>query len=127
MVFFDLGPLADAAQLHERVARVALVLGADDVGVIRLVDEPELDELPIGHEVERHEIGARLLERGILFLQHALRIALQAFGDPAGAVADHLVHVGRQLAGDAAPLLGALGFLGAPANSRRNSGSVDLS
>ena len=30
VVFFDLRALADAAQLHERVARVALVLGAHD-------------------------------------------------------------------------------------------------
>jgi hypothetical protein len=31
VVFFDLRPLAHAPQLHERVARVALVLGRDDL------------------------------------------------------------------------------------------------
>ena len=48
MVFLDLRALADAAQLHERIARVALVLGADDVGVIGFVDQPELDQLRSG-------------------------------------------------------------------------------
>ena len=58
VVFFDLRPLADAPQLHERVARVRLVLGENHVGVILFGDEAELDELRVGDEVERHEIRA---------------------------------------------------------------------
>ena len=78
VVFFDLRALADAAELDERVARVAFVFGADDLVVVRLVDQPELDELRVGQEVERDEIGARLLERRVLLLQHRLRVALAA-------------------------------------------------
>ena len=39
VVFFDLRALADAAELDERVARIALVLGLHDLGVVLRVDE----------------------------------------------------------------------------------------
>ena len=63
MVFFDLRALADAAQLHQRVARVGLVFGAHDGVVIGGGDDAELDQLRIGDEVEADQIGAAFLER----------------------------------------------------------------
>ena len=44
VVFFDLRALAHPAQLDERVTGIALVLGADDVVLIRGVDDAELGE-----------------------------------------------------------------------------------
>ena len=98
VVFFDLRALAHAAQLHERVPRVRLVLGAHDVLVVAGGNQPELHHVRIGDEVERDEIGARLLDRRELLLERGLRHAPQRLGDQARAVADDLVQVGRQLA-----------------------------
>ncbi len=104
MVFFDLRALADAAQLHERVARVRLVLGAHDVVVIGGGDDADLDQLRIGDEVQADQVGASFLERGEVFLDERLRVGL-ALGLLARRVADHFVHVGRQLAAERAELL----------------------
>ena len=118
MIFFDLRALADAPQLHERVARVALVFGAHDLVVILLGDETELDELRIGQEIQRDQIGPRFLERGKLLFQRRLRIALQPLLDLARRVPDDLVHVRRQLAGERAPLLRPRGFFRRPGRTR---------
>ena len=77
MVLFDLRALADAPELDERVARIALVLSLHDVGVVLGVDEPELRELRIGQEVERDKVGSGLFERRKLFLERRLRTALE--------------------------------------------------
>jgi hypothetical protein len=77
-------------------------------------DEPELDDLRIGQEVERHEIGARLLDRRELLFQQLLRRRHDSFGHATRAVTDDLVHLGRQLARERTPPAGALGFLSAP-------------
>ena len=114
VIFFDVRPLADTPKLHERVARVALVLGADDLGVILVGDEPELDQLRIRQEVQRDEVGARLFERGVLLPERRLRVPLQPLLDSTGAVSDHFVHVSGQLAGKRVPLRRALGFLRSP-------------
>ena len=81
MILFDLGSLADAAQLHQGVPGVGLVLGAHDLGVVGRFDQAELDQFRIGKEIQRDEIGARLLERRVLLLEHGLRAAQQALGD----------------------------------------------
>ena len=62
MVFLDLRPLPDAAELHERVARVALVLGLHDLSLVGRGDEPELHQLRVGQEVQRDQVSARLLQ-----------------------------------------------------------------
>ena len=58
MVFFELSALADAAQLKQRVPSVAFVLGEDDVFVVRFLDNPDLDQLSIGDEVQGDEVSS---------------------------------------------------------------------
>ena len=94
----------------------------------RPATRPSSTSLRIGQEVQRDEIGARLLERRELLLERGLRVAVQPLGDLARAVADHLVHVRRQLAGEARSTSSArAASSGVHENSLRNSGSVDLS
>ena len=114
VVFFDLRALADAPQLHERVACVRLVLRPDDLVVVRGSQQAELDQLRIREEVEGHEIRARLFERRKLLLEHALRIALESLLHFSRRMPDHLVHVGRELAGEGAPFRRARDFLRRP-------------
>ena len=111
--------------MDEGVACVALVLGADDVGVIGFVDEPELDELLSGTKYSGDQIRARFFRAE--YVPSTRPADSQVLRDAARAVADHFVHVGRQLTGDTAPLLGRSASSALHANSRRNSGSVDLS
>ena len=59
-------------------ARVVLVLGPHDVIVVLGADQPHLDELRVGKKIQRHEIGARFLDGGVLLLQHRLRRASEA-------------------------------------------------
>src|SRR5690606_17120868 len=61
VVFLDALSGLDAEELLlQAIPDVAIVLGVADVDRRQ---EPELDELRIDHEVQRNEIGARLLER----------------------------------------------------------------
>ena len=113
MVLLQLRPFL-TPELHNRVARIPLVLGADDVGLILLHQEAELDQLGIRQEVQRDQIGARLFQRRKLLFERRLRIALQLLVNFAGGMPDHLVHVRRQLAGQCAPLGASLRFLGRP-------------
>ena len=53
VVFFDVRALADPPQLDQRVARVALVLGAHDLVVRIIRHQAELDQLSIGQEIQR--------------------------------------------------------------------------
>ena len=128
MVFFDLRALAHPPQLDQRVAGVGLVLGQHDLRLIRAGDQPELRELRVGQEVQRDEIRARFLERGVLLLERRLRIAVQPLRDLARGVADHLVHV-RSVSSPATLLhfSARAASSGVHENSLRNSGSVDLS
>ena len=63
VVFLDLRAFANAAQLHQRVAGVGLVLGADDRVMVGGREDAELDELRVGDEIEADEIGAPFFER----------------------------------------------------------------
>ncbi len=63
MIFFDLRPGADTAQLHERVARLRFVFGEDDLLMVGGRDQSELLQLRIEQEVQRDQIGARFFER----------------------------------------------------------------
>ena len=63
VVLFELGALAHPTQLKERSPRVRLVLGTYDVIMIVLRDEAEFDELGVRQEVQRDQVGARLLDR----------------------------------------------------------------
>ena len=58
VVLFDLRAFADPAQLHERVARVAFVLGAHDLVLVAGPDDAELGQPGISDEVQGDEIGA---------------------------------------------------------------------
>ena len=128
MVFFDLRALAHAAQLHHRVARVGLVLGADDRLLIGRRDDAELGELGIGDEVQPDQIGAAFFERGEVLLDGLLRRALEAGGLLARRVADHFVHVGVQLGRRARRTSRrASASSGVHANSLRIDSGCDLS
>ena len=122
MILFDLRPLADAAELHQRVARVRLVLGAHDCVLVGGGDDPELDELRVGQKVQSDKVGARFFERREVLLDQLLRGALDARRHLSGRVADHLVHVGRELGGEIGELPRALGFLRAPHELRPHRG-----
>ena len=115
VVFFDLRPFADAAQLDQRVARVALVLGADDVlrdrlrrrararracGRARSTARPDPRATPRAPSTAPSARPAGCPCRCSAMRPEPWPITSCMFG--------------RQLAGDAAPLLGALGFFGAP-------------
>ena len=56
VIFFDLRALADPAQLHQRVARVTLVFGLNNLPLILCVDDAELGEPRIRDEVQGHQI-----------------------------------------------------------------------
>ena len=120
-------PFAHAAQLHERVARVVLVLGADDLVVIAVLDQAELDELRIGQEVQRDEIGARLLERRILLLQTAcgLPFSRSSTLPEAWPMTSCMLVVSSPA--NAPHFSARATSSGVHENSLRNSGSVDLS
>jgi hypothetical protein len=75
VVFLDRRPLSNAPQLRERGARIVLVLGPHHVIVVFRADQLHLDELRVGKKIQRHEIGARFLDGGVLLLQHCLRRA----------------------------------------------------
>ena len=79
VVFLDCGALADTPQLHERVARVSLVLGAHDVVVVRFTEQAEIRELALGKKIQRNEIRARLFDRRELLFERRLRIAEQMY------------------------------------------------
>ena len=68
--------------------------------------EAERHHLRIGDEVERDQVGARLLQRRVLLAQAAGQILGHRGLDQAGAVPDDLVQVGRELGGEIAPALG---------------------
>ena len=72
MVFFDLRPLADPAQLNERVSGVGLVLGAHDLVLIGRRQDADLDELRVRQEIQGDEVGPRFFERRELLLQQRL-------------------------------------------------------
>ncbi len=114
VVFFDLGALTHAPQLQQRVLRVGLVFGLHDLGLILGLEDAELGQLRIGQEIEADQVGAAFFERRVLLLEHRGRIAAHLVRHLARRVADHLVHVGVQLAGKRAPLLGARHFARAP-------------
>ena len=114
VILFELRPFPNASQLHQRVARISLVLGAYDLGLILGRQQPELGEMRIGDEIQGDEIRARLLERRVLLLEQFLRLALDVVRHSAGSVAEHLVNLGRQLAGKRAPSLGAIDLVLVP-------------
>ena len=58
VVFLDLRAFADPAELRQRIPRVALVLGANDLFLIRARHDPQLGKLGVGKEIEGHEVGA---------------------------------------------------------------------
>ena len=107
VVFFDLRPFANPPQLHQRVTCVGLVFREDDFLQRVGADDPDLDEVGIGDEIQRDEIGARLFDGRELLLQRLLGRAVQERRDQARSVADDLVQVRRQLRRERAPALGA--------------------
>ena len=111
VVLLQLVPLADAPELQDGVAGVRLVLRERNVRLILGVEDPDLHQLRVGDEVERDEVGARLLQRGVLLAEERLRVAAEALGELAGGMPDDLVHVRGHVAGQAAPALGPR-FLG---------------
>ena len=52
----DRRAFADPPQLNERIARVALVLGADDVLLVRRRDETQFRRFRIGDEVQADQV-----------------------------------------------------------------------
>ena len=103
VIFFELRAFADAPQLHQRVARVGFVLGLHDRLLLVGRHQADRRQVRIGHEVQRHQIGARLLERRVLLLQQILRRHRDVIGHAARAVAEHLVNLGGQLARQTRP------------------------
>ena len=91
-------------------------------------DDADLDELGIGEEEQRHEIGARLLNRRVVFAEREVGIALQPLDRPGPTpcpITSCRFVVNSP--GERAPLFATLPHLGRQANSVRNSGSMDLS
>ena len=105
VVFFDLRALTNAPQLHQRVARVRLVLGHGDVVLFRGRDHAELGQLRVADEIQADQIGAPLL--GCVPLDARLRECGDegtplVIADPASSTAQTIVeiaeaiHAGRQ-------------------------------
>ena len=78
MVFLELRPLLDPAELDQAVARVAFIGGTRNLGLVGGGDQPELGELGVGHEIEGHEVGAAFLQGRVLLLERVLRLARAA-------------------------------------------------
>ena len=96
---------AGAAQ---RVARVALRTPHARCPPGRPPAQAELRGFWIGDEVQPNQIGPRFLERREVLLDGTPRACRSdAVRELARRVADRLVHVGRDLAGQGAPLFGA--------------------
>ena len=115
VVLLDLRAVPDPPELHERVPRVRLVLGEDDLLLVLGRQHPDLGDLRLGHEVERDEVRPRLLERRVLLLQRELRLTFEVFGDASRSVTEHFVDAGRDLARDRAPFLGSRDLIFRPA------------
>ena len=88
-------------------------------------DEAQLHELVVRQKIQRHQVRARLFERGVLLLQHRLRAAVQPVGHLPGRVADHLVEIGGELADErAATSRARAASSGVHENSVRKPGSI---
>ena len=114
VIFLEMRTPPHAPQLHERVARVALVLGQHDIGLVLGLDQAEVDHHGIGDEVQGDEVGPGFLEGRVLLAQHRLRRA-DAWCHASGAMADHLVKARGQLAGQRLPPLGPRALVRGPA------------
>jgi hypothetical protein len=77
VVFLDLRAVADPAQLHERIARVAFVFSANNLGLMFGRDHPAFSDLRRADEVQRDKVRARFFERGVLLLERQLWLAVQ--------------------------------------------------
>ena len=127
VIFLDLRAFADTPELHQGVARVRLVLGQDDLRVRLGLHDPDLDQVRIGHEVERHQIRAGLFDGRRMFLERLFWRASERFRYQAGPVPDDLVQVRGELPAKAPHRSARATSSGLQENSRRNSRGVDCS
>src|SRR6476469_4749610 len=93
VVFLDLRTFANSPQLNQGISRVGFVLRLYDLVVIGSVNQSEVHHLRVWQEVQRDEIGARLFQRRIVFLEERLWTPLQVRCDLSGRVPDDFMEI----------------------------------
>ena len=109
-------PSRIAAQLDQRIARVATSYSASTISVwCSAGSRPTSAIFGSGRKYSATRSARASSIAGVLLLERQLRLAIEVLGDAARSVSQHFVDRRRHLAGERAPALGARDFFLRPA------------